>query len=92
VESFVFPFTSMTEASLVFLMLALLWGRTSHATLRAMSSRAAVALARWRDPEAEAARFADRRPPAFLFLHEPRSELARRCCGGVVKRSPRPRR
>ena len=45
-------------------------------TLRAMSSRAAVALNRWRVPEAEAARFADRRPPAFLFLHGPRSELS----------------
>ncbi len=45
-------------------------------TLKAMSSRAAVALARWRVPEAEAARFADLEPPAFLFLHGPRSELS----------------
>jgi nicotinate-nucleotide adenylyltransferase len=45
-------------------------------TLPAMSSRAAVALAPWRVPEAEAARFADLTPPAFLFLHGPRSELS----------------
>ena len=45
-------------------------------TLRAMSSQAAVALAPWRVPEAGAARFADRRPPAFLFLHGPRSDLS----------------
>ncbi len=45
-------------------------------TLRAMSSRAAVALGRWRVPEAEAAHFADLAPPAFLFLHGPRSELS----------------
>jgi len=45
-------------------------------TLRAMSSRAAVALARWRVPEGEARLLADRKPPAFLFLHGPRSELS----------------
>ena len=45
-------------------------------TLRAMSSRAAVALRPWRVPEAEAAGFADLGPPAFLFLHGPRSELS----------------
>ncbi len=45
-------------------------------TLRAMSSRAAVALARWRVPEREALRLADFPPPAFLFLHGPRSELS----------------
>jgi nicotinate-nucleotide adenylyltransferase len=45
-------------------------------TLRATSSRAAVALARWRAPEHEALRLADRKPPAFLFLHGPRSELS----------------
>jgi nicotinate-nucleotide adenylyltransferase len=45
-------------------------------TLRAMSSRAAVALARWRVPEGEALRLADLPPPAFLFLHGPRSELS----------------
>jgi nicotinate-nucleotide adenylyltransferase len=45
-------------------------------TLRAMSSRAAAALAPWRVPEADAARLADFAPPAFLFLHGPRSELS----------------
>jgi nicotinate-nucleotide adenylyltransferase len=45
-------------------------------TLKATSSRAAAALASWRVPEAEAARFAERRPPALLFLHGPRSELS----------------
>jgi nicotinate-nucleotide adenylyltransferase len=45
-------------------------------TLKAMSSRAAVALAPWRVPESEAARFAERRPPAFFFLHGPRSDLS----------------
>jgi nicotinate-nucleotide adenylyltransferase len=45
-------------------------------TLKAMSSRAAIALGPWRVPEAEAERFADLRPPAFLFLHGPRSDLS----------------
>jgi nicotinate-nucleotide adenylyltransferase len=42
-------------------------------TLRALSSRAAHALARFRKPESDAARFATFAPPAFLFLHGPRS-------------------
>ncbi len=45
-------------------------------TLRAMSSRAAVALAPWRVGEGEAARFADLDPPALIFLHGPRSNLS----------------
>ena len=45
-------------------------------TLRAMSSRAAVALNPWGVPEAEAARLPEVTPPAFLFLHGPRSELS----------------
>ncbi|HZZ61535.1 MAG TPA: nicotinate-nucleotide adenylyltransferase [Roseiarcus sp.] len=45
-------------------------------TLKATSSRAAVALGPWRVSETEAARFADLRPPALLFLHGPRSELS----------------
>jgi nicotinate-nucleotide adenylyltransferase len=45
-------------------------------TLRAISSRAGVALAPWRIPEREAARFAAMRPPALLFLHGPRSGLS----------------
>ncbi len=45
-------------------------------TFRAMSGRAAVALSPWRVPEARATGFADLEPPAFLFLHGPRSELS----------------
>ena len=45
-------------------------------TLRAMSSRAAIALAPWRVAEGEASRFADLDPPALIFLHGPRSELS----------------
>jgi nicotinate-nucleotide adenylyltransferase len=45
-------------------------------TLRAMSSRAAIALAPWRVAESEAPRFADIDPPALIFLHGPRSELS----------------
>lgn len=55
-------------------------------TLRAMLSRAAVALGPWRVPEAEASRLAERRPPAFLFLHGPRSELS----STVLRRSRQP--
>ncbi len=45
-------------------------------TLRAASSRAAQALARWRCRESDARRFARLRPPALLFLHGPRSQLS----------------
>ncbi len=45
-------------------------------TLRAISSRAGVALAPWRAPERDALRFATMRPPALLFLHGPRSRLS----------------
>ncbi len=45
-------------------------------TLMAMSSPAAYALSRWRVPELEAARLAELAPPAFLFLHGPRSEVS----------------
>ena len=55
-------------------------------TLRAMSSQAAIALTPWRVPEAEAARFVERRPPAFLFLHGPRSDLS----STVLRRSRQP--
>ena len=55
-------------------------------TLRAMSNHAAVALGRWRVPEAEASCFAERRPPAFLFLHGLRSELS----STVLRRSRQP--
>jgi nicotinate-nucleotide adenylyltransferase len=39
----------------------------------ALSSRAAQALARWRAPESEAGRLAWLAPPAWVFLHGPRS-------------------
>jgi nicotinate-nucleotide adenylyltransferase len=45
-------------------------------TLRAMSSRAAIALSPWRIAEGEAPRFAGLDPPALIFLHGPRSELS----------------
>jgi nicotinate-nucleotide adenylyltransferase len=45
-------------------------------TLRAISSRAGAALGRWRVSERDAARFASLAPPAFLFLHGPRSQLS----------------
>ena len=45
-------------------------------TLKAMTSRAGIALARWRAPERDAARFATLAPPAFLFLHGQRSRLS----------------
>jgi nicotinate-nucleotide adenylyltransferase len=45
-------------------------------TLRALAGPAAAVLARWRRPESEAARFARLPPPAFLFLHGPRSSAS----------------
>ncbi|MGD1016011.1 MAG: nicotinate-nucleotide adenylyltransferase [Roseiarcus sp.] len=42
-------------------------------TLRAFAGRAGAVLARRRRPESEAAGFARLPPPAFLFLHGPRS-------------------
>lgn len=45
-------------------------------TLRASRSHAATTLAAARIPEAAAARLADRMPPAWVFLHGPRSGLS----------------
>jgi nicotinate-nucleotide adenylyltransferase len=45
-------------------------------TLRATFSPAGEALARWRVPERDAARFSTMAPPALLFLHGPRSRLS----------------
>jgi nicotinate-nucleotide adenylyltransferase len=45
-------------------------------TLKAISSPAGAALARFRVPERDAARFARMRPPALIFLHGPRSNLS----------------
>ena len=45
-------------------------------TLKAISSPAGAALARWRVPERDAPRFATMLAPALLFLHGPRSNLS----------------
>jgi nicotinate-nucleotide adenylyltransferase len=45
-------------------------------TLRAANSPAGLALARHAIPESDARRFADCPPPAFIFLHGPRSSLS----------------
>ena len=45
-------------------------------TLRAISSRAGAGLSPWRAPEHDTARFSTMQPPAFLFLHGPRSRLS----------------
>ena len=45
-------------------------------TLKAISSPAGAALARFRVPERDSLRFAITRPPALLFLHGPRSPLS----------------
>jgi nicotinate-nucleotide adenylyltransferase len=45
-------------------------------TLKAISSPAGAALAAWRVPERDAARFATMLPPALIFLHGPRSNLS----------------
>ena len=45
-------------------------------TLRALASPAAAYLAQSRVPESGAASFAERPPPAFIFLHGPQSMLS----------------
>jgi nicotinate-nucleotide adenylyltransferase len=45
-------------------------------TLSALNCPAGAALAPFRTPERDAAGFAERRPPAFIFLHGPRSGLS----------------
>lgn len=45
-------------------------------TLKAISSPAGAALARWRVPEQDVSCFASMQPPALLFLHGPRSSLS----------------
>ena len=60
-------------------------------TLKAVSSPAGSALARWRVPERDAPRFAAMAPPALLFLHGPRSSLsstALRRVGGHAEATP----
>jgi nicotinate-nucleotide adenylyltransferase len=46
------------------------------ASFAALSSRAAQALARWRRPERDAPRLARLSPPAWIFLHGPRSSVS----------------
>ena len=46
------------------------------ATLKALASPAAQAMAQFRLPERQAALLADTPPPAFIFLHGPRSALS----------------
>jgi nicotinate-nucleotide adenylyltransferase len=46
------------------------------ASFSALSSRAAQALARWRLPENQARRLAWTAPPAWIFLHGPRSNAS----------------
>lgn len=45
-------------------------------TLKALQSRSAAALASWRVPESEAAALPVMEPPAWVFLHGPRSHLS----------------
>ncbi|MGA2792711.1 MAG: nicotinate-nucleotide adenylyltransferase [Roseiarcus sp.] len=45
-------------------------------TLSALNSRAGAALAPFRVAERDSPRFAERRAPAFIFLHGPRSSLS----------------
>jgi nicotinate-nucleotide adenylyltransferase len=45
-------------------------------THRALHSPAALALLRWRLPEAQARTLASARPPAWVFLHGRRSALS----------------
>jgi nicotinate-nucleotide adenylyltransferase len=55
-------------------------------TLRAAHSRAGLYLARWRLDERDGRLLADRRPPAYVFLHGPRSDLS----STVLRRAGRP--
>jgi nicotinate-nucleotide adenylyltransferase len=57
-------------------------------TLRALSSRAAHALARYRRPERDAPRFAGLAPPALLFLHGPRSSQSSTALRRAAKSEP----
>jgi nicotinate-nucleotide adenylyltransferase len=45
-------------------------------TLRSVTSRAGATLSRYRAAERDAGRFAMTRPPAFLFMHGPRSPVS----------------
>jgi nicotinate-nucleotide adenylyltransferase len=55
-------------------------------TLKAISSPAGAALAPWRVPERDVARFALLAPPALIFLHGPRSWLSSTALRGEAGR------
>ncbi|QFU15331.1 nicotinate-nucleotide adenylyltransferase [Microvirga thermotolerans] len=57
-------------------------------TLKAMSSRAAMALAAGRIPESAASALADLAPPAWVFLHGPRSFLSSTALRRLRRTSP----
>jgi nicotinate-nucleotide adenylyltransferase len=54
---------------------------------KALSSRAAHALRRWRIDEQDAGTLADRAPPAWVFLYGPRSEVSSTALRGCVDAS-----
>jgi nicotinate-nucleotide adenylyltransferase len=57
-------------------------------TLRATRSRSAIALAPWRIEENEAAALPEFRPPAWVFLHGPRSHLSSTMLRRMRRTSP----
>ncbi|MCK0197870.1 nicotinate-nucleotide adenylyltransferase [Ancylobacter sp. 6x-1] len=61
------------------------------ATFPAMAARAAHALARWRIPERDASTLADRRPPAWVFLHGLKSPLSSTLIRATTHPGPAPR-
>lgn len=61
-------------------------------TLKAMNARSAVALARWRIDEGRARALAGLRPPAWVFLHGPRSHLSSTMLRRMGRTSPITRR
>ena len=59
-------------------------------TLRAATSHAGATLSRYRAAERDAGRFALMRPPAFLFLHGPRSPLSSTALRGGARTGKSP--
>lgn len=57
-------------------------------TLKAMRSRSAAALSAWRIPEEEALALAGAEPPAWVFLHGPRSHLSSTALREMRRTSP----
>ncbi len=56
-------------------------------TLSSRSAPAAIALARWRVPESQAKNLAAMHPPAWVFLHGPRSPLSSSAIRSARKKS-----